>query len=93
MQHQVHGRDAQHRRVEVEPVEHAAADMLAVRFQQIAGVNLLSRPGFGVGLLKDPLRRRISLQKMLHGLDQEATGSACRVADHIGGLRFEHGDH
>src|SRR5262249_55088755 len=56
VQHQVHSGDAQHSRVEVETMKHAAADMLAVRFKQIPGVDLLLCSSLWIGLFYDSFR-------------------------------------
>jgi hypothetical protein len=42
VEHQVHRCDAQHRRVEVEPMEHRVLDVVAVRLELIAGVDHLA---------------------------------------------------
>lgn len=93
VQHQVHGGDAQHSGVEVEPMEHAAADVVAVRFQQIAGVGLFRLARLGIGFFQHPLGRGVIFQQILHRLDKEAAGAAGRIADHVGGLWFQHIDH
>jgi len=93
VQHKVHGGDAEHRGVKVEAVEHVTANMLAVRFQQIAGVGLFRLARLGIGLFQHSLGRGVGFQQILHRLDKEAAGAAGRIADNVGGLWFQHIDH
>src|SRR5580700_10181155 len=75
MQHQVHRRDAEHRGVKVETVEHVGLNVLAVRLEQVAGVD-----GLTVFSLEPPLRRRVCLQEVLHYADEKACSTTRRIA-------------
>lgn len=69
VQHQIHRGDAKHGRVKIKAVEHGASDMLAVRFQQVAGVDLLRSSGFEIGFLNDGFGRRVGPKQVLHDID------------------------
>ena len=57
MEHQVHGRDTKHRRVEVETMEHVTAYMVAMRLQKVASIGLVGFTGFRIDLFKDAFGR------------------------------------
>ena len=93
MEHQVHGGDAEHGRIEIETMEHMAPDVLAVMLQQIAGIDFLGRSCFWIGFLDNPIRGGIVLQQVLHHANKEAASAAGRIANDIGGLGLQHIDH
>lgn len=93
VQHKVHRCDPEHRRVEIEPVEHLTADVLAVVLQKVAGVDLLGLAGFGIGFLDYPFLGGMFLHQVLHCLDKEAAGAGRGVTYRLGRLRIKQFHH
>ena len=88
MEHQVHRRDPQHGRVEVEAVEHVVFHVLAVLFQPIAEVRLAP-----VVVGDRARRRRVLLQQVLQHAHEEAGRAAGRIRHRLVGLGLEQLDH
>lgn len=86
VQAQVHRRKAQHRRVEVEAVEHRFRNVLAVRLQQVARIGEQLLPCLRIGLAQDALGRGIALAQVLHRLHQKPAGAARRIGNRVDGL-------
>ncbi len=92
MEHEVHGRDAEHGHIEVKAVEHVRLDVLAVGLQEVAGEDPVDFAVLTL-LLGDALGGGVLLQEVVHDGDEEARGAAGRVGDAVGGLGLHEIDH
>lgn len=66
MQHQVHGGDTQHCRVEVKAMKHMATDVFPILFEQIPGIDFLDIACLGIRFLDYRFEGGVGLQQILH---------------------------
>jgi uncharacterized protein YcfJ len=88
LEQHVHAGQPEHGGVEIEAPEHVAPDMVAVRLQQVADIDVMA-----FFVLMQRLGRGVGAVQVFHAARQEAGGAAGRIAEGFVGPEVDHGDH